>query len=475
MAHTPTTAFQLFYSYCHKDASHRMSMETSLQGLRQEGILDQWSDQEILPGQMISAEIRAKMEEADIIVFIFTPDFIASEECMHEWGYAQTLAGKGRKPLFRIPIIARPCAWKDVLKDDDVKTLPNDGQPVTHYSNVDDAWLEVYEGIKTVLCRLRTTFMPRQDFLTGLDKSDFIAQDYLKLRDLFTFLRLSPIDLKALNPSRQSSSIDTQEQLLSEKRALIHGEEKTGKTSLARHLYLSLVEQAEPVLYLEPSSEDRILNDQRLRRIYQNQFHGDYTLWSRQPHKTLIIDGLSKDSIDLIGFADKIFERIILTVSSDVFYAYFMDDTRLAEFQQLKIEQLTLRQQERLIRKRLELSNMSEPVSDGLVDRAEDHVNSVIISGRIVPRYPFFVLSILQTYEGYMPTNLSITSYGHCYYVLIFASLVRAGVSQSDDSINTCFNLPNIFHLAFTYMNNPTTTTSSALTNSLQTTMSASL
>ena len=77
---------------------------------------------------------------------------------------------------------------------------------------------------------------------------------------------------------------------------------------------------------------------------------------------------------------------------------------------------------------------------DGLVDRAEDHVNSIIITDKIVPRFPFYVLSILQTYEAYMPTNMSITSYGHCYYVLIFASLVRAGISHADDAINTCFN-----------------------------------
>ena len=57
-----------------------------------------------------------------IIVFIFSPDFIASEECMKEWYYAQTLA-TGAKPLFRIPIIVRNCAWKDILKGDDVKAL----------------------------------------------------------------------------------------------------------------------------------------------------------------------------------------------------------------------------------------------------------------------------------------------------------------------------------------------------------------
>ena len=46
-----------------------------------------------------------------------------------------------------------------------------------------------------------------------------------------------------------------------------------------------------------------------------------------------------------------------------------------------------------------------------------------------------------------MPSNLSITSQGHCYYVLILANLIKAGISRSDDDINACFNFAE--NLAF--------------------------
>ena len=39
-----------------------------------------------------------------------------------------------------------------------------------------------------------------------------------------------------------------------------------------------------------------------------------------------------------------------------------------------------------------------------------------------------------------MPSDLSVTSHGHCYYVLILAQLIKAGISRSDDDINTCLN-----------------------------------
>ena len=46
--------------------------------------------------------------------------------------------------------------------------------------------------------------------------------------------------------------------------------------------------------------------------------------------------------------------------------------------------------------------------------------------------------------------DIPLTSFGHCYYVLIVAHLVKSGVSQKDDDINACFNfLGNLAHWIF--------------------------
>ena len=177
-AASPTT--QLFYSYCHKDASHKESMETSLALLKGQGHLHQWSDAEILPGQSISSEIRRQMDQADIMIFLFSPDFLNSEECMKEWRYAKELFDNG-KNVFRIPIIVRPCAWKDVLHSDDVLALPNDGKPISQFDDHDVAWQQVYEGIKKVVNTLRMTFSSREEFLEGIDRTEFMSQEHLKL------------------------------------------------------------------------------------------------------------------------------------------------------------------------------------------------------------------------------------------------------------------------------------------------------
>ena len=78
----------LFYSYSHKDARYRDDMEKALSQLKRENLLQDWSDLNILPGRPISEEIRKKMDESDIFVFLLSRDFIGSDECIKEWEYA---------------------------------------------------------------------------------------------------------------------------------------------------------------------------------------------------------------------------------------------------------------------------------------------------------------------------------------------------------------------------------------------------
>ena len=185
----------------------------------------------------------------------------------------------------------------------------------------------------------------------------------------------------------RDTTITTLEELLDNKYAVIHGQEKSGKTALARYIYLSLIEKAEPVLLLDPNEGRGRMTETLLRRTYQAQFHGDYSLWVQQSKKTLIVDDLNSESRlpDFLDLAMKTFDRIVITTSSDVYYSFFRDDTRFAEFLPMKIQPLSHVQQEELIRKRLSFSQTSTPITDGFVDQVEKRVDSVIISDRLLP------------------------------------------------------------------------------------------
>ena len=444
----------LFYSYSHIDEQYRNDMEKALSLLKRKNLLKDWSDHKILPGKDIPKEIKKKMDEADILVFLLSRDFIASDECMEEWEYAKQLAAEG-KPIFRIPIILRDCSWKDLLSNDNIKPLPKEGHPVTK-DDQDTAWQQVYEGIKTVINQLRETFLPNLEIVREMEKTDFVAQEYVKLQDIFVFPTLSSYPPQTQDGRLRREIITNQAELLTKKYIFIHGEEMSGKTALGRHLFLSLVNNpSTPVLYIDLKEVSRKPNEKVFSDTYHCQFSGDYSLWRQQEGKILILDNLSQDSnsVELILFAKDLFDKIVITLPSDIFSLYFRDEERLADFHQMQIESLNHKQQEDLIRKRLALSDRDETFTDGHVDQIENRVNSIIISNKIVPRYPFFVLSILQTYEQFMPDNLSITSYGHCYHALIVARLIKAGISPEDNDINSCFNFAE--QLAFKFIRIP--------------------
>ena len=449
-------AFQakLFYSYSHKDAEYKENMEIALAQLRQEELLVEWSDRNILSGQPIPPKIKEKMDETDIFVFLLSPDFINSGECMKEWEYAKKLSNEG-KLVFRIPIILKYCSWLDFLGEDSIKALPNDGEPITKFRDKDEAWQQIYKGIKAVINQLRETFNPKSEFMEKIEETDFIAQQGIKLQDIYLFPKLSCYTPQEQSEAFRKEIIEDPNQLLEKKYTLIHGQDMSGKTALGRHLFISLANtQSTPVLHIDLKEVPRRFNETIFRDAYHRQFRGDYSIWKKQKDKILILDNLSSDAylIKFIISAKEIFEKIMVTLSSDTFYSYFKDDTRLADFHEIQIEPLDHKQQEELIRKRLELSDGNEPIPDGRIDQIEDQVNSTI--NKVVPRYPFFVLSILQTHEKYMPTNFSITAYGHCYQVLIIARLLKTGISHKDDDINTCFNFAE--KLAFKIYQNDT-------------------
>ena len=438
---TTMSPVRLFFSYSHKDASYRESMERAISLLIQNGTLQQWSDQQILPGERISPEIARHINDADVVVFLFSPDFIASQACRQEWEYAAQLASEG-KMLFRVPIILRQCSWLDMIDSDDVKALPQDGKPIASFDDEDVGWQQVYEGIKSVVDKIRLSFTPRPEFIEAIDKTYFLSQSHLSLQELFVFLRLTCEDPVGGEQLSRETIVSTREELFEEKYALIHGREKSGKTALARHLFLTLVEQNQPVLFLDLAQLPNQPFDSVVRELYSEQYTGDYDLWVQQPNRILVADNLNSGPrlLDFLVNAKEVFGSIYITLSTEAYISFFRDETRLSDFKRMKIEPLSRGQQEELIRKRLALSDSIPEITDGYVDQIEDEVNSIIISERILPRFPFYVLSILQSHEAYMPTHLSVTSYGHCYYVLIVANLMRSGISESDDDVTAVFN-----------------------------------
>ena len=442
---------KLFYSYSHKDAKHKEEMEKYLSLLRnQDKILKTWSDECIRPGQNISASIIKEIESSDIIVFLLSQEFIASKACMEEWHRSCDIAKK--KPhVIRIPIILSECTWKKVNGMPDLKALPKDGTPIIEYEHASKAWNQIYDGLKDIIEDLRNQFTMKETFRKEMEKTEFFSQENIKLSDIFVFPSIRSYNMKGStdDPEKTIKEIRNENDLLGNDYILIHGDRLSGKTTLCRHLLFTLADSGKPVLYIDLLKKTGTsARESVFAQEYEQQFRGDYTLWKNQKDKVIIFDNLSLDTIKYVILAMELFDKVILSVSSDIFHAYYNDDSRLSQFSEARILPLTHSKQEKLIRRRASMLNVDKSVLDGDIDRLENHVNTVIISKRIFPRYPFFVLSILQTSEGYMKQNLSITSYAHCYYIIIISHLMKSGISGADDEINTCFNFAENFAYA---------------------------
>ena len=111
---TVPEALELFYSYAREDEALRKKLETHLTTLRREGLINQWHDRDIIAGSPWAEEIDAHLKKARIILLLVSPDFIASDYCysveMQE-AIKRQVTGETRV----IPIILRPCVWKNTL------------------------------------------------------------------------------------------------------------------------------------------------------------------------------------------------------------------------------------------------------------------------------------------------------------------------------------------------------------------------
>lgn len=439
---------KLFYSYCHADESHREDMEKYLTLLRRDGVLKEWCDRKILAGRNITKVIHQELLNADIIVFLVSIDFLNSDACKEEWEQANSLAKDNKKTL--ISIIVRECPWLDFDNMRDYLALPTDGKPVTSWHDKDVAWNSVYTGIKKVVEDIRSTFDLKESFKNKISSLEFCSQstEKLSLNDLFVFPNL----IKHSDDTEDEIILHNLSDILNEKKTIIQGDSQSGKTKLCSHIFLELIEKNVPVLLIDFNDiANKKTTIDIFQQYYSEQYNGDFNLWMNQSNKTVIFDNLSYfgKSLDHLIFSESIFDNIVVTISIEDYESYYKDDTRLLSFSLITIRPFTHVKQEKLIKKWLQLKNKNsiENIEHGQIDQIENNINSIIINDKILPRYPFFILSILQTYEAFMPQDLKITAYGHCYYALIIAHLIKSGIAKEDDSISTCFNYAN--HLAF--------------------------
>ena len=148
----------LFFSYSHRDEALRNELEIHLSMLKRQGILEAWHDRRIVAGEEFDKAIRKKLEEADIILLLISPDFLASDYC-YDIEMKRALERHAKKEACVIPVILRPCDWRNALFGN-LLAMPMDGKPVSKFPDKDDAFLEVVNAIRQAVTNLTPDSVP---------------------------------------------------------------------------------------------------------------------------------------------------------------------------------------------------------------------------------------------------------------------------------------------------------------------------
>lgn len=138
-----------FISYSHADEKALERLHKHLAVLRRDGDLSAWYDHEISPGADIDSTITEELNQADLFLALVSPDYLASRYCYEkEFQYAQRLSASGKLRI--VPVITEPCDWLATPLSAGM-ALPKDGKPISEWTNANNAYLDVVNGIRRLV------------------------------------------------------------------------------------------------------------------------------------------------------------------------------------------------------------------------------------------------------------------------------------------------------------------------------------
>lgn len=135
----------IFISYAHKDSSYLQELQTFLKPYLRKKTIDIWTDKDIVAGEQWNALIKAKLNESEIILFLVSPDFLASDYIND----TEIMNALKNNKIITIPVIIRPIRM-DLLQINYVQAIPTGARPVSDWPSRDNAWNNVLSALEEV-------------------------------------------------------------------------------------------------------------------------------------------------------------------------------------------------------------------------------------------------------------------------------------------------------------------------------------
>ena len=442
---------KVFISYSHKDECFRNDLEDHLSMLRRKDIISVWHDRKILPGDEWKGKINEHLDNADIVLFLISPSFLASDYC-YDIEVKQAMENKVADKCQIISIIIRPCDWQD-CDFSQFQTVPKDGKPISKWDDKDEAWLDSISGIKRQIAEFRPVVQSPSEVSTLVHPciSQF-TEDWLNDTEItLSHRKVNKVDLDDIFvvPDIECQDTDKEEGmrvksvrliLNNNGQYLVAGEEQQGKTSLLKFYYRELLISECMPLYIDCETIKKSDVKQAISTHLAEQYEGvtidEYLASSSRALLIDNIDSLSLNSKYRLVFLEKInelFDQVIITCHSTFSYVH-NEIGPLDHYETIKLLGFGHKKREELARKWLSLGQ-EESISDTELYEQCDEVKArlnIIIKRNIVPPKPIYVLMLLQMFEANTQLNTELTSYGHCYQQLIYQTFENARIRSGD-------------------------------------------
>lgn len=148
----------VFFSYSRKDQVLMEDLMGHLEPLRRSQLIRSWYDGCIGPGEEWEPQIKENLEQAQIILLLVSVDFINSDYC-YTVELSRAIARHKAGEACVIPVILRSCLWNQVpvgdLRLGDLQALPKDTRPISQWSDRDEAYTSIAEGLYDKIQQLR--------------------------------------------------------------------------------------------------------------------------------------------------------------------------------------------------------------------------------------------------------------------------------------------------------------------------------
>jgi hypothetical protein len=447
---------RLFISYSHQDNldenPYIEQFKKHIAPLKNNGLED-WYDHEILPGEDYQNKIDNNLEDADVICLFISANFLSSDNCRKE--KRKSLELRKKKGIAVIPIILSPCGWKDDKNISELLALPTDGKPVSSFQDRNEAWHDVYIGLKKLIEKeikikqLKIT----EGFENLLQDTEMLTKAHSQkervfLDDIFVYPELDKHD-NLREYEEKISSEELLKNILDYPKIVITGEDRSGKTILCKMMFKELRNKNFIPVYV---SDKKTHFSGKIENKIVHSFHEQYKgIDINEIDKERIIPII--DDFHLAKNKEKhieglsIYPRCILVVD-DIFGINIKDEKLIGSFAYFRIRELKPSLRYELIKKWVSLTDKEEGsyTENDLyknIDEITEKIDSILgktIGRGIMPAYPFFILSAIVTYETFaMPLDQEITSQGYCYQAFIYFYLRKQDVRNDEIDIYTNF------------------------------------